>query len=123
MQPFFISAPCKHSVSSRSKTSSGQIPPLPVIDYETPVVIFDAAYRGVSKSIEGAKMKPQLLTTAKACVYLGGESHPYAVNTMEGQRVRGEGAPYIKIGRLVRYRVSDLDAYLEAQTRRSTSQA
>lgn len=65
----------------------------------------------------------QLLTTAEACVYLGGEKHPMKVNTLEGQRVRGEGAPYVKVGRLVRYRVSDLDAYIEANTHCSTTQA
>jgi excisionase family DNA binding protein len=63
-------------------------------------------------------MKPQLLTTPQAAEYLGG----IKPNTLEGQRVRGEGVRFIKIGRLVRYSVADLDAYLEAQIRTSTSQ-
>ena len=63
-------------------------------------------------------MKPQLLTTPQAADYLGG----IKPNTLEGQRVRGEGVRFVKIGRLVRYRVEDLDAYLEGQTRYSTSQ-
>lgn len=64
-------------------------------------------------------MKTQLLTTPQAAEYLGG----LKPNTLEGWRVRGEGVPYRKIGRLVRYRIEDLDAYLDAQTRTSTSQA
>lgn len=63
-------------------------------------------------------MNPKLLTTPQAAEYLGGLKK----NTLEGQRVRGEGCRFIKIGRLVRYRVEDLDAYLEAHTRSSTSE-
>lgn len=44
-------------------------------------------------------------------------------NTIEGWRVKGIGPRYVKIGRLVRYRIEDVDAWLEAQTRTSTSQA
>lgn len=60
----------------------------------------------------------KLLDTTAAAEYLGG----LQPNTLEGWRVAGRGVPYVKIGRLVRYRVADLDAYLEAQTRTSTSQ-
>jgi len=44
-------------------------------------------------------------------------------NTIEGWRVKGIGPRYVKIGRLVRYRIEDVEAWLEAQTRTSTSQA
>ena len=60
-----------------------------------------------------------LVSTQQAAEYLGG----FKPNTLEGWRVQGVGPAYVKCGRLVRYRVADLDAYLEAQTRRSTSQA
>lgn len=63
-------------------------------------------------------MKQTLLTTNQAAEYLGG----LQPNTLEGWRVQGRGVPFVKIGRLVRYRVEDLDAYLTAQTRSSTSQ-
>lgn len=63
-------------------------------------------------------MKQTLLTTNEAAAYLGG----LQPNTLEGWRVSGRGVPFVKIGRLVRYRVEALDAYLEAQTRTSTSQ-
>lgn len=60
-----------------------------------------------------------LVTTCEAAKYLGN----LKANTLEGWRVRGYGPRYIKIGRLVRYSVDDLNTYIEAQKRRSTSQA
>jgi excisionase family DNA binding protein len=63
--------------------------------------------------------KPQLLTTEQAAEYLGGLQK----NTLEGWRTSGKQLRFVKIGRLVRYRQSDLDAYLESQTRTSTSKA
>lgn len=63
-------------------------------------------------------MKTQLLTTPQAAEFLGG----IKPNTLEGWRVRGEGVRYIRIGRLVRYRLEDLEKYLADQTRSSTSQ-
>lgn len=44
-------------------------------------------------------------------------------NTIEGWRIKGNGPRYIKIGRLVRYRSEDVELWLEAQTRNSTSQS
>ena len=61
----------------------------------------------------------KLVDTITAAEYLGG----LKVNTLEGWRVSGRGVPFVKIGRLVRYRLEDLDAYLTAQTRTSTSHA
>lgn len=64
-------------------------------------------------------MKQQQLTdTHQAAEILGG----LKPNTLEGWRVQGKGPRYVKIGRLVRYRIEDLNAWLEAQTRTSTSQ-
>lgn len=39
----------------------------------------------------------------------------------ERARLEGTGPPYIKIGRSVRYRASDVEDWLEANLRRSTS--
>lgn len=64
-------------------------------------------------------MQPQLVDTHKAAEYLGG----LKPNTLEGWRVQGVGPRFFKIGRLVRYSVDDLDAYITAQSRCSTSQA
>jgi len=46
-----------------------------------------------------------------------------SVRTLERQRVDGTGVPYILIGRLVRYRKSDIEAYTNGRRRGSTSEA
>jgi predicted DNA-binding transcriptional regulator AlpA len=43
------------------------------------------------------------------------------VATLQKDRIRGEGPPFVKIGRLVRYQASAVQAWLDANTRRSTS--
>lgn len=63
-------------------------------------------------------MKQHLVTTAQAAEYLGVKK-----NTMEGWRIQGVGPRYIKVQRLVKYKTEDLDSWLAAQTRQSTSQA
>lgn len=45
-----------------------------------------------------------------------------SVSTLEKKRVRGDGPPYVKVGKSVRYLVSDLQAYLASQRVVSTSQ-
>jgi predicted site-specific integrase-resolvase len=42
-------------------------------------------------------------------------------STLANWRWRGAGPRYLKVGGRVRYRASDLAAYLDAQTRASTS--
>ena len=42
--------------------------------------------------------------------------------TLQSWRYAGQGPRFIKIGRLVRYRVADIDAYLRAQTRGTAMQ-
>ena len=66
--------------------------------------------------------KDHLHDTHSACVYLAGSEKPLQVNTLEIWRVQGRGPKYIKVGRFVRYRESDLDAWLDSRTRTSTSQ-
>lgn len=45
-----------------------------------------------------------------------------AVSTLEKMRVYGDGPPFVKLGRSVRYRVADLEAYLAERVMESTSQ-
>jgi predicted DNA-binding transcriptional regulator AlpA len=46
-----------------------------------------------------------------------------AESTLNKERVRGDGPPYVKIrGRMVRYSRQAVDQWLAAQTRRSTSE-
>jgi predicted DNA-binding transcriptional regulator AlpA len=40
------------------------------------------------------------------------------VNTLAGWRVGREGPIYIKVGRLVRYRAGDIEAYLQERTKK-----
>jgi len=41
--------------------------------------------------------------------------------TLESWRLTGEGPHFVKIGRLVKYNLSDLDEYITNQTRDNTS--
>ncbi len=63
-------------------------------------------------------MSSQLLNTKQAANYLS-VSNAF----LERDRWAGARIPFIKIGsRAVRYRISDLDAYIENSIRTSTSQ-
>lgn len=46
-----------------------------------------------------------------------------APKTLANQRCRGDGPPFIKLGRLVRYDPAQTDAWLAARVRQSTSEA
>lgn len=53
----------------------------------------------------------KLLDTAQAAHHLG-----YSVSALETWRCEGKGPKYLKLHRRVRYRLSDLDAWLDAGT-------
>ncbi len=63
------------------------------------------------------KPESRLLTEVEAADFL---NRP--VRTLQGLRVRGGGPAFVKMGRSVRYRLSDLDAYVAAGLRASTSE-
>jgi hypothetical protein len=44
-----------------------------------------------------------------------------SVRTLQAERLKGGGIPYIKFGRIVRYRLADIVAFEEAHLLRSTS--
>lgn len=46
-----------------------------------------------------------------------------AVSTLQKQRMNGDGIPFLKMGRLVRYSPSAVAAYLDGCVVNSTSQA
>ena len=62
---------------------------------------------------------PVLLDPKAAAQYLGG-SKPLAVLSLADWRCKGVGPSYIRVGRLIRYRMDALDAFL-AQNQISTS--
>lgn len=64
----------------------------------------------------GFHQNKTILDTTHAAEYVG-----LSKSTMAKLRLSGDGAKYIKLGRKVAYRRSDLDAWLEANVRTSTS--
>lgn len=58
-----------------------------------------------------------ILTTKEAAAYCK-LSQP----TLERGRLTGDGPPFLKIGKAVRYRASDLDLWLASRLVRSTSE-
>lgn len=56
-----------------------------------------------------------LLTEIQAAAYLNQK-----VKTLQARRVSGGGAPFVKLGRAVRYRMSDLREFVAASVRSST---
>lgn len=63
-------------------------------------------------------MVPDILDTAEAAEYTR-LSKP----TLERLRLTGEGPPYVKLKKSVRYRRADLDEWLASRLIRSTSEA
>lgn len=59
-----------------------------------------------------------MMTTEKAAEYLGLKE-----TTLEAWRCKGGGPVFIKMGKAVRYRLEDLDRFLNARARTSTSEA
>ncbi len=66
----------------------------------------ETSEQGVSSSV---------LTTPEAARYLG-----LSASTLNRWRCYGTGPKYLKLGRAVRYRADELDAFLEAKLLRST---
>lgn len=63
-------------------------------------------------SNSAGKHRPQMLHTTEAAEYLNVTPH-----TLEVWRCTGRHKlPFVKVGRLVRYRVADLDAWLASRT-------
>ena len=62
-----------------------------------------------------------LFNEVQAGRYLGGKASPVSPRTLQRWRMEGAGPTFVRIGRLVRYRRSDLDSWLGAHIRQSTS--
>lgn len=55
------------------------------------------------------------LDTIEAARYLGLQK-----TTLEAWRCRGDGPQFVKLGRAVRYRQADLDAWIDSRIRQNT---
>ncbi len=62
-------------------------------------------------------MQKAVFGTLEAATYLG-----FAEQSLRKMRMDGDGPPFVRMGRKVVYRISDLDAWLEARVVTSTSQ-
>lgn len=65
--------------------------------------------------MSNAETDKDMLPEEQAGVYLGGDDDPIPPKTLRQWRYFGKGPAYVKIGRHVRYRVADLDAFIAAQ--------
>jgi predicted DNA-binding transcriptional regulator AlpA len=79
----------------------------------------DKEYAMTQEKQEKTLTEPVVMDTVNAASYL--DMKP---GTLEIWRsTKREGPPYIKVGRSVKYRRSDLDAWLEQRTHRATQEA
>jgi len=61
-------------------------------------------------------MLDELLTEIEAA-----QLRRQSVRTLQAERLRGDGCPFVKLGRSVRYRRRDVLQFIEAKVRLSTS--
>jgi len=59
-----------------------------------------------------------LLDPASAGRYIGGDVSPISPLTLADWRTKRTGPAYIRVGRLIRYRQADLDAWLESRVKK-----
>lgn len=62
-----------------------------------------------------------LYTENQVALFLGNQERPFAVRTLQRWRLTNNGPVYLKIGKSVRYRHSDLFNYLNSCVRTSTT--
>ncbi len=71
----------------------------------------------LSRKEAGVKNPNPLLSRQEAAEYLH-----VSIKFLEKHALSGDGPPFIKIGRLARYRQSDLEAYIQHRKCSNTSQ-
>lgn len=87
-------------------------------DQEVSVLIRETVSEAVAQTV-AALQQPQreYLNTEETAVYLA-----LSKFQLEIWRSQGDGPPYIKLARLVRYKKSDLDAWMAARRQSHTGQ-
>ncbi len=58
------------------------------------------------------------ITTVEAAAYLTDKGYSIKPASLNVARAKGRGPSFIRIGRGVRYRIEDLDRFLERKTKR-----
>lgn len=74
-------------------------------------------HKHTENQAEGRFETAVILTTREAARYLG-----LAISTLNKWRCHGGGPVFVKLGRAVRYRQEDLNAFVEERSLTSTSQ-
>ena len=72
----------------------------------------------MAQSTDGRSIESLVYTTEQAARLIHPEMSP---RTLERWRLNGQGPRFIKVGRRVAYRLDAIEQYLDAQTRRHTS--
>lgn len=70
-----------------------------------------------SPGITAVEQSAHLLTPELTAQFLG-----LSPSTLAKMRLRGSALPFVKLGRSVRYRMSDILSFIDGQMRTSTSQ-
>lgn len=70
----------------------------------------------MTQQFMATQFKRRLLEVQEAAEYLG-----LSVSTLNKWRCYGEGPKFVKLGRAIRYRMSDLDEYIALRMSQSTS--
>lgn len=66
-------------------------------------------------------LNDELLTETQAALYLGNTEQPFAIRTLQRWRVESFGPKFIKLGKSVRYKKSELDNFINKCVRSSTA--
>ena len=78
-------------------------------------LLSEAAQRAVDAALRQLLTRPEYIDTRQAAAHLG-----VSTKQMEKWRITGGGPPYSKMARAVRYRRSDLDAFMAERRVSST---
>ena len=82
------------------------------VDAASPVTPFNQTHSALTRVLDAGQSRDALLDTKKAAQHLDVEPQ-----TLEVWRcTKRYEIPYIKVGRLIKYRLSDLDAWLNSRT-------
>lgn len=94
--------------------------PIPITDkfVQTEIPLGNPSYRALLEQYRGLDPALVRFTPAEAALLTG-----LALKTLEGMRVSGTGPAFMKLGRKIQYRLSDLLAFMAGNTFTTTREA